>query len=50
METTHIYVSIAIDIDRLQRELIDLDDYSEEVYQSLEKVLDAIDEVLNTED
>ena len=50
MDTTYTYVSIAIDIDRLQRELIDLDDYSEEVYQSLEKVLDAIDEVLNTED
>ena len=44
MDTT--YVLITRYITKLQSELIEMDDYSEEVYQALECVLDAVDDVL----
>ena len=39
------YEKLYDDIEKLQFELMDIDNYSEEVYQAFENLLDALDEV-----
>lgn len=45
METNKAYNKLLKEVENLQNDLMDIDDYSEEVYQAFEKLIDELEEV-----
>lgn len=45
METNKAYKKLLKEIELLQSDLMDIDDYSEEVYQAFERLIEELEEV-----
>lgn len=45
METSKAYANLLNEVENLQNDLMDIDDYSEEVYQAFQRLLEELEEV-----
>ena len=45
METNKAYERLLKEVELLQNDLMDIDDYSEEVYQAFERLIEELEEV-----
>ena len=45
METSKAYTNLLNEVENLQNTLMDIDDYSEEVYQAFERLIEELEEV-----
>lgn len=45
METNKAYERLLKEIENLQNDLMDIEDYSEEVYQAFQRVIEELEEV-----
>lgn len=45
METSKAYNKLLNEVENLQNDLMDIDDYSEEVYQAFERLIEELEEV-----
>ena len=45
METSKAYNKLLKEIENLQNDLMDIEDYSEEVYQAFERLIEELEEV-----
>lgn len=45
METSKAYSKLLNEVENLQNDLMDIDDYSEEVYQAFERLIEELEEV-----
>lgn len=45
METNKAYERLLKEIENLQNDLMDIEDYSEEVYQAFERLIEELEEV-----
>lgn len=45
METSKAYANLLNEVENLQNNLMDIDDYSEEVYQAFERLIEELEEV-----
>lgn len=45
METNKAYKRLLEEVESLQSDLMDIDDYSEEVYQAFERLIEELEEV-----
>lgn len=43
METNKAYANLLNEVENLQNDLMDIEDYSEEVYQAFQKVIDELE-------
>ncbi len=43
METSKAYSKLLKEVENLQNDLMDIEDYSEEVYQAFQKVIDELE-------
>lgn len=49
METNKAYNKLLKRVENLQSDLMDIDDYSEEVYQAFERLIEELEEVTEEE-
>lgn len=45
METSKAYNKLLNEVENLQNDLMDIDDYSEEVYQAFQRLIEELEEV-----
>lgn len=45
METSKAYANLLNEVEDLQNNLMDIDDYSEEVYQAFQRLIEELEEV-----
>lgn len=45
METNKAYERLLKEVEQLQNDLMDIEDYSEEVYQAFERLIEELEEV-----
>lgn len=45
METSKAYSKLLNEVEDLQNDLMDIDDYSEEVYQAFQRLIEELEEV-----
>lgn len=45
METSKAYANLLNEVENLQNYLMDIDDYSEEVYQAFQRLIEELEEV-----
>lgn len=45
METSKAYNKLLKEVENLQNDLMDIEDYSEEVYQAFERLIEELEEV-----
>lgn len=45
METSKAYANLLNEVENLQNDLMDIDDYSEEVYQAFQRLIEELEEV-----
>ena len=45
METSKAYKKLLNEVENLQNDLMNIDDYSEEVYQAFERLIEELEEV-----
>ena len=45
METSKAYANLLNEVENLQNTLMDIEDYSEEVYQAFQKLIEELEEV-----
>lgn len=45
METSKAYANLLNEVELLQNNLMDIEDYSEEVYQAFERLIEELEEV-----
>lgn len=45
METSKAYANLLNEVENLQSDLMDIDDYSEEVYQAFQRLIEELEEV-----
>ena len=45
METSKAYTNLLNEVENLQNDLMDIDDYSEEVYQAFQRLIEELEEV-----
>lgn len=45
METSKAYNKLLNEVENLQNDLMDIEDYSEEVYQAFERLIEELEEV-----
>ena len=45
METSKAYSKLLKEVENLQNDLMDIEDYSEEVYQAFERLIEELEEV-----
>ena len=45
METSKAYTNLLNEVENLQNTLMDIDDYSEEVYQAFQRLIEELEEV-----
>lgn len=45
METNKAYANLLNEVENLQNDLMDIEDYSEEVYQAFERLIEELEEV-----
>ena len=49
METSKAYANLLNEVEDLQNNLMDIEDYSEEVYQAFERLIEELEEVTEEE-
>ena len=49
METNKAYERLLKEVELLQNDLIDIEDYSEEVYQAFQKVIDELEYLIESD-
>lgn len=49
METSKAYNKLLKEVENLQNDLMDIEDYSEEVYQAFERLIEELEEVTEEE-
>lgn len=49
METSKAYSKLLNEVENLQNDLMDIEDYSEEVYQAFERLIEELEEVTEEE-
>lgn len=45
METSKAYANLLNEVENLQNDLMNIDDYSEEVYQAFQRLIEELEEV-----
>lgn len=45
METSKVYANLLNEVENLQNDLMDIEDYSEEVYQAFQRLIEELEEV-----
>lgn len=45
METNKVYERLLKEVENLQNDLMDIEDYSEEVYQAFQRLIEELEEV-----
>lgn len=45
METSKAYANLLNEVENLQNDLMDMEDYSEEVYQAFQRLIEELEEV-----
>lgn len=49
METSKAYSKLLREVENLQNDLMDIEDYSEEVYQAFQRLIEELEEVTEEE-